>query len=450
MATTSLRIDGMYCDNCARTVERALSQVAGVTNATVTGHVARIDHDGALSTAPGLERAVEAVIDAGYFTSPAHRIDDAESGRLSAAARSRLANIARFAVLVAVVVAAGAGLDALAGYNIFNAIPAIDQSISLPMLFVTGVLTSLHCLSMCGAVNLAATQTAAPRDVRAPLAYNLGRLVSYTALGGLAGALGGIISLTTTAQIVLISLAAAAMIALSLRMAGIVSLPALDIPALNRLRAASTRRARPGGAFAVGLANGAMPCGPLQAMQLYALSTGSPAMGALSMLLFCLGTMPLMTAFAYAARWLRGRGRAVVANLAGAFMFVLALSMLARGLSIAGVNMGQVAAAPAADAAFTQAVQADGYQQGEFDLTFDSYADFQVEAGTPVRLVVHVDPAYLTGCNNEILMPAWDIDQKLEPGDNVIEFTPTETGDFPYTCWMHMIGNTVRVTGASS
>lgn len=450
MATTSLRIDGMYCDNCARTVERALSQVAGVTNATVTGRVARIDHDGALSTAPGLERAVEAVIDAGYFTSPAHRIDDAESGRLSAAARSRLANIARFAVLVAVVVAAGAGLDALAGYNIFNAIPTIDQSISLPMLFVTGVLTSLHCLSMCGAVNLAATQTAATRNVRAPLAYNLGRLVSYTALGGLAGALGGIISLTTTAQIVLISLAAAAMIALSLRMAGIVSPPALDIPALNRLRAASTRRARPGGAFAVGLANGAMPCGPLQAMQLYALSTGSPAMGALSMLLFCLGTMPLMTAFAYAARWLRGRGRAVVANLAGAFMFVLALSMLARGLSIAGVNMGQVAAAPAADAAFTQAVQADGYQQVEFDLTFDSYADFQVEAGTPVRLVVHVDPAYLTGCNNEILMPAWGIDQKLEPGDNVIEFTPTETGDFPYTCWMHMIGNTVRVTGASS
>jgi sulfite exporter TauE/SafE/copper chaperone CopZ len=447
MAATSLRIDGMYCDNCARTVERALSQVAGVASVTVEGHVAHIDHDGSLSAAPGLERAVEAVIDAGYFTSPAHRVDEERSGRLSAAARSRIANIVRFAALVGAVAAVGAVINTLAGYNIFNAIPTIDQSISLPLLFVTGLLTSIHCLSMCGAVNLAATQTAAPRDMRAPLAYNLGRLISYTALGALAGALGGVVSLTNTAQIVLISLAAAAMIALSLRMAGIVSLPALNLPVLDRLRAAGTRRARPRGAFAVGLANGAMPCGPLQAMQLYALSTGSPALGALSMCLFCLGTMPLMTAFAYAARWLRGRGRAIVANLAGAFMFVLALSMLARGLSIAGVNVGQVAA-PTGDAAFVQATQADGYQQVSFDLTFDSYADFQVEADQPVRLVVHVDPVYLTGCNNEILMPEWGIDKKLEPGDNVIEFTPTQAGDFPYSCWMHMIGNTVRVTDA--
>ena len=449
MATTSLRIDGIYCDHCARTVENALSQVKGVVSATVEGHVARIEHDGTLSTAPGLERAVEAVIDAGYFTSPAHRVDGAHAGRLSAAARNRLLNVLRFALLVAVVVAMGASLNALVGYNIFNAIPTIDQSISLPMLFATGVLTSLHCLSMCGAVNLAATQSSAPRDLRAPLAYNLGRLVSYTALGALAGALGGIISLTSTAQVVLISVAALAMVVLSLRMAGIVSLPAVNLPALDRLRAASARRARPRGAFVVGLANGAMTCGPLQAMQLYALSTGSPTLGALSMFLFCLGTMPLMCAFAYAAGWLRGRGRAIVANLAGAFMFVLALSMLARGLSIAGVDVSQ-ATAPAADSSFVQAEHADGYQQVAFDLSFDSYADFQVTTGVPVRMVVHVDPAYLTGCNNEILMPAWGIDEKLEPGDNVIEFTPTETGDFPYSCWMHMIGNTVRVTDASS
>ena len=37
-----------------------------------------------------------------------------------------------------------------------------------------------------------------------------------------------------------------------------------------------------------------MPCGPLQAMQIYALSTGSFIKGALSMLLFSLGTVPLM------------------------------------------------------------------------------------------------------------------------------------------------------------
>ena len=52
-----------------------------------------------------------------------------------------------------------------------------------------------------------------------------------------------------------------------------------------------------GSSFVIGLLNGFMPCGPLQAMQLYALSTGSAVRGALSMLAFSLGTVPLMLGF---------------------------------------------------------------------------------------------------------------------------------------------------------
>jgi hypothetical protein len=48
------------------------------------------------------------------------------------------------------------------------------------------------------------------------------------------------------------------------------------------------------GPLVIGFLNGFLPCGPLQAMQLYALSTGSPVSGGISMFLFCLGTIPLM------------------------------------------------------------------------------------------------------------------------------------------------------------
>ena len=44
-------------------------------------------------------------------------------------------------------------------------------------------------------------------------------------------------------------------------------------------------KARSKSPLIVGLLNGLMPCGPLQAMQVYALSTGSPFAGALSMML---------------------------------------------------------------------------------------------------------------------------------------------------------------------
>ena len=51
------------------------------------------------------------------------------------------------------------------------------------------------------------------------------------------------------------------------------------------------------GLLLIGLMNGLMPCGPLQAMQLCALSAGSWWMGGLSMLAFALGTTPLMLGF---------------------------------------------------------------------------------------------------------------------------------------------------------
>ncbi|MEE8717496.1 MAG: sulfite exporter TauE/SafE family protein [Coriobacteriales bacterium] len=148
---------------------------------------------------------------------------------------------------------------------------------------------------MCGAVNLAATAGTRERSLRTPLLYNAGRLVSYTALGGVAEALGGVVSMSRTGSAVLLLAATAVMVAMSLRMAGVITLRpprAPRLPGMSALRRLAGSATRGRGSFAVGLLNGAMPCGPLQAMQLYALSTGSFAGGALSMLMFCLGTVP--------------------------------------------------------------------------------------------------------------------------------------------------------------
>lgn len=53
-------------------------------------------------------------------------------------------------------------------------------------------------------------------------------------------------------------------------------------------------RALQGRPFIVGIHNGFMPCGPLQSMWIVALAGGSSFAGAFSMLLFSLGTVPLM------------------------------------------------------------------------------------------------------------------------------------------------------------
>ena len=44
-----------------------------------------------------------------------------------------------------------------------------------------------------------------------------------------------------------------------------------------------------------------------------------------------------------------------------------------------------------------------------------------------------------------LIIPAYGKQQKLELGDNIIEFTPTQAGTITYTCWMGMISSTITV-----
>lgn len=51
----------------------------------------------------------------------------------------------------------------------------------------------------------------------------------------------------------------------------------------------------------------------------------------------------------------------------------------------------------------------------------------------------------MNGCNNPLTIPDYNVVRKLVPGGNLIEFTPTDTGDVIYTCWMGMISSVIRV-----
>lgn len=80
--------------------------------------------------------------------------------------------------------------------------------------------------------------------------------------------------------------------------------------------------------------------------------------------------------------------------------------------------------------------------------TMDSnngYQDIKVEIAKPVKMIIHVDKKYLTGCNNSLIIPGYNINQELKTGDNIIEFYPTKEGTFIYTCWMNMLKNNIKV-----
>jgi len=68
----------------------------------------------------------------------------------------------------------------------------------------------------------------------------------------------------------------------------------------------------------------------------------------------------------------------------------------------------------------------------------------EVRAGQPVRIIFHREE--VEGCSDTVLMPEWGIVQRLPAyQDTVVEFTPTEPGQFEFTCGMRMLRGKVVV-----
>lgn len=183
--------------------------------------------------------------------------------------------------------------------------------------FVMGVLGGAHCAVMCGPV-----VSAACRRPRASLGFNVGRVVTYGALGAVAGAFGALVPFFAVA---LRPLAAIALVGLGLHLAGISSLftnvEKIGRPIWRRLAPVASR---PLPAATLGAIWGFVPCGLVYAALAIAGSTGGAAEGAVTMLAFGAGTLPVMTLLGtLAGSVARVLARPVVRRTAGALVLVL-------------------------------------------------------------------------------------------------------------------------------
>jgi sulfite exporter TauE/SafE len=364
--------------------------------------------------------------------------------------------------------------------RVFNSFPVVSEGAGLALLFVIGLLTSLHCVAMCGGINLSQTIARAEgvggaegagdvggvgsiegagnvggawgglrkaAALRPSLLYNLGRVISYTLVGAFVGALGSVIAFDGFFKGIVQLVAGVFMVVMALILLGIfpwlrqfnITLPKALTSLVDR------RRERSKSPLVVGLLNGLMPCGPLQAMQLYALSTGSALVGALSMFAFSLGTVPLMFGLGALGSLLSRRFRQRATTAGAVLVAVLGFFMFSTGWNLSGFSNPLDALSPAPVASAEQVVVEDGYQLVNNSLEPGSYPNITVQAGLPVRWNLDATEDSINGCNNRLLIPEYGIERPLEPGDNLIEFTPTKPGRYPYSCWMGMIRGTINV-----
>ncbi|NLT48384.1 MAG: heavy metal transporter [Clostridiales bacterium] len=449
LITKTVRISNMTCTSCENRIERELRSMRGIAGAKVrySSSSAVITYD--VNTVD-FEKIVMAIHQLGYGVEGAMH-GTTESDRVSE--KTNFVNLAGVAILLFSLYML---IDRFGASGLFRVFPQAEEGMSYGILFLIGLLTSFHCVAMCGGINLSQCVCSQATDYHLDgklsalspgILYNTGRVISYTVLGGLVGAAGSVISFSGSAKGIVQLAAGVFMVIMGLNMLNL-------FPWLHRLNPRMPRffanriyeQKGSNGPLYVGLLNGLMPCGPLQAMQLYALSTGSSFKGALSMLLFSLGTVPLMFGLGALSSLLSKRFTGKMMSVSATLVVILGVIMFSNGMNLSGITVPLPSVSAGGSAANSnEAVIQNGVQTVTTTLSSGSYEPIILRKGVPVRWIIQAEKGNINGCNNEIVIAEFNKQKKLEPGDNIIEFTPDETGTFTYSCWMGMIRSTITV-----
>lgn len=489
-----LHIAGMTCINCSSKIEKQLKHTAGIISAEVSyqNGIADIVYDEEKISIPDMISVIEK-LDYDVITKQ----------------ESQTPDMIRLICMPVIIIALYVILQSLGILNLLAPSRLADTKMGYGMLFIIGLFTSVHCIAMCGGINLSQcipqesriSESRGKMPTHHPaLLYNLGRVTSYTVIGFVLGLIGTLfggdasVGMGILLQGILKIIAGVFMIIMGLNMLEL--FPALRrcvirIPLLfgGKIGVEKAKGKRP---FYIGILNGFMPCGPLQSMWLVALATGNPFDGALSMFLFSLGTVPLMLGFGSAVSLLGRRFTDKVRTAGAVLVVVLGLAMLSQGgalsgwissdlllilliaLSIAGILLSLPTAKKAAQNLLRLAAVAivagavifysyrSGYggqkAQGNASVEMSdgvlvvystlepgSYPDITVQAGIPVKWIIDAPEGSINGCNYKMVIQDLNLEYTFQTGENVIEFVPEKTGTIHYSCWMGMIHASIFV-----
>jgi sulfite exporter TauE/SafE/copper chaperone CopZ len=452
VAVLDLPVKGMTCRACEVRVTKALTKVPGVTGVSVSARrgIARVR----TTTQVPRGRLARAIEKAGY-----------QLGQDDSAWLTRDRAVWRdVAVAVGVLAVLALALRATGLTNLADRVGGLTGSGSLAVVVLLGVAAGLStCMALVGGLVLGVSAShaeqhpeASPRErLRPHLLFNLGRVVGFAVLGSLIGLLGSAFTLSGPMLAVLMLVVSSVMAMVGLRLthisprasqAGTFALPPRLASALH-LDSADGRYSDARTAL-LGAGTFLLPCGFTQAVQIYAMSTGSPLRAGAIMGLFAVGTLPGILGIggitaavkgAFATRFFRFAGVAVLAfaaiNISGA-LGVLAPGLIASASALGGTPPTSISANVTMEGD-TQVVHttqvASGYQP----------ADAVVMVGKPVRWEID---SVAVSCAASLYAPEMGLETiTLKPGINTLSFTPTTTGTYHYSCAMGMYRGTISV-----
>ena len=443
----------MHCRSCELLIEDELKKVPGVTTVSVNHQTGIADVDCECELDP---KAVSSAVEkAGYSIG-----DDGKIHFFSRNKRDYLdVSIAFFITIALFLIAKTLG--------VFDLGKSISGSYSsLLVVYIVGLTAGVStCMALVGGLVLGASArysaqfpNASYMEKFTPHVYfNLGRIASYFVLGGLIGLAGSFFQLSTSVLGILTVAVGLVMLLLGGQLIDIFpilkrfsfTLPKGLSRALGIQEKAQAEYSN-GNSALMGAMTFFLPCGFTQAMQLFAISSGSPVTGALTMGVFALGTAPGLLGVGGLTSVVKGGAARLFFKTAGVVVIMLAFFNVGNGLNLLGVpqvfgvfSSNTTAAKGTKDPNVTlvNGVQVVRMTQASSGYTPNT---FTVKKGVPVKWIITSKDVY--SCASSIVSQQLGIRKGLQLGENVFEFTPEKTGRIRFSCLMGMYNGSFTVT----
>jgi sulfite exporter TauE/SafE len=342
--------------------------------------------------------------------------------------------------------------------GLFSVSPSIDNAGGLVAIFLIGLVASV---SSCTAIlsglivaisaNHAKTHTSESTHdrLRPHILFNLGRLIGFGVFGAVIGLIGSVFSLSSELNALFVVLVAVLMLGLGANLLDLLPPGFFRLhPPLWMARRILTLQesSHPAVPFVLGALTFFLPCGFTQSVQLFALSTGSPYTAASIMIVFALGTLPVLLGLGAATSFAHGRRLKQITQMAGVLVLVIGLSQLFNGMTLLGVSSPGDVTKEKVEAAQQAMTIVDGKQIIQMELGSGFYAPdvLQVVEDVPVEWEIFA-PEFM-GCADTLISRGLGISTRLKPGDNLVTFTPKDPGEYVFSCSMGMVRGTMIVT----
>ncbi|MFZ2310043.1 MAG: sulfite exporter TauE/SafE family protein [Patescibacteria group bacterium] len=431
---------GLHCKSCELIIEDSLSEIKGVkkTSASFANSEVEICYDG---KAPSAEEIARVIKQAGYKVGR-------EDEQFKFISRDK--KIYLDFGLSLLVLAALYFILKVVGLNNLN-FNTTGAGLGVGVILLIGLTAGFStCMALVGGLVLGvsakhseAHPEAKPLSKLKPhLFFNLGRILGYAVLGGLLGLIGSALKLSGTTLGIIILIAGLFMLIMGLQLIDIfpwadrikITLP----KALSRFLKIDNKNKKYSdvSTLILGALTFFLPCGFTQAMQVYAVSTGSFWLGGAAMGLFALGTAPGIFGVGTLAALAKGRFAKFFFRFAGLAVIVFAILNIQSGLVLTGLDFKSASSEIVSND--PNVTVEDGVQIVKMKETSRGYEpnNFTIVKGLPVKWVITSEDQY--SCASDLIMKKYNIRRTLKSGENIIEFTPTETGLLKFSCSMGM------------